>query len=363
MSTTRQGTTKTLALHKKPVAAPKTYSPGKAYVPRPAGQSMAQAAQGRTALAARPVVSKVIAKTPAPAPAPTPTKIINKRKKSPTIAPDVLPPDVGPGMANPSDTVPAEDPYAPDAAWTDFQDQDISGGATGDNWDIEVGPATVEPDAPKMPEPKPPVAKLSWFDKFLAWFGLSRKKVSEAVMAGEAATMASMSQTEAAAQLVRRARNGDQNAMAMIACVRDAAAQGNAKAIMSAKFMKDYIQRNPVDDSSEFGIDDVIPRKTPKPSDPATAAAMALSHGPPLTNPRIEEFVKAAKFTSEEIRAFKHGFDGRPMRNPAENIQQANRAGFLVAHARKLQLVRLPHTNITKKFDANIGWELGEDLE
>lgn len=283
---------------------------------------------------------------------------------SPVIAPDgplteqALPVDIAPEQLNPSYTVPAENPYAPEAEWVPMEEVKPVPG------EIDTSESAVQDFVPDeaMPITKVVLSKKSWFDKVLEWFGLARKSATVATMAGEAASMATMSQTEAAAQLVRRARNGDQNAMALIACVRDAAEKGNTKAIISARFMHEYIKTHPVGDTSEFGIEHVIPRRTPLPSDPATAAAVALSHGPILSRAWLERFVHAAHFGAEEVHAFKHGVMGRRMRNPNEKIQKANHAGRLIRHARKLQAVRMPNTAVSR-FDANIGWELGEDIE
>jgi hypothetical protein len=54
-------------------------------------------------------------------------------------------------------------------------------------------------------------------------------------------------QEEGATDLVLRARAGDQNAMAIIAQVRESAKKGNPTALKSLQLMKAYISANPVD--------------------------------------------------------------------------------------------------------------------
>jgi hypothetical protein len=283
---------------------------------------------------------------------------------SPVVAPPVLEVQAKlPAGGSAGDfTVPAADPYAKDATWDPFPPDEEEG--IPDEY-LE-SPAKVQEDfvPVKSSVKNAAIVQKSWIDRFLNWMGLSRKSVVSATMAGEAAAVASMTQVEAAAQLVRRAREGDQNAMATIACVREAAAKGNARAILSARYMHEYIKRHPVPDGAEteFGIDEVVPRRQLVGSDPSTAAAVALSHGPPLDGGRVGDIVRAAGYSTAEREAFKHGLAGRYMRNPAENIQRANQAGMLVAHARKLQAVRDPKTAVSK-FDASVGWELGEDIE
>lgn len=57
--------------------------------------------------------------------------------------------------------------------------------------------------------------------------------------------------------IVRRARLGDQNAMAMMAATRDNAMNGNLLASVSMRLFAKYIDRNPVD-STMFGAESAL---------------------------------------------------------------------------------------------------------
>lgn len=270
---------------------------------------------------------------------------------------------------------PAMDPYTQDAVWEPFNEP-----AAGNGDPFEVSPAmpsAFQPFAEKELTPMgvsstralnivgtPKPVDLGWFDRVLGWFGVARHKVVQATIAGEGASMAVMSRSEAAQQVVRRARNGDQNAMGMIAEVRKAAIGGMPQAIMSAKLMRQYIDTHPVSaETLEMGYGDMKPR-TPsasaKPVDPSETRAITLSHGPKLTDASVLSALRAAGFGAEEYHSFKHGYAGRKMRNPDKRVQAANAFGKIVAKARKLQAVREPNSRVSD-YSPIIGWELGED--
>ena len=194
------------------------------------------------------------------------------------------------------------------------------------------------------------IAKPGIIDKILNFFGLSRSKVVKATMAGEAAKLATMSRTEAATSLVRRARNGDQNAMAMLAAVRDRALAGDAQAEVSLRLMHAFIKAHPTDEnaSPDFGGEA---------SQPEMAAAVTLSHGPTLTQDRITALI--AKLTTYEKQAFHHGMKGGTIGeqgHPA-SVTAAHALGRAVGTARVLQAARMKHIPLGN-INANIGWEL-----
>jgi hypothetical protein len=93
----------------------------------------------------------------------------------------------------------------------------------------------------------PSKTEETWWERFLSYFGLAKKPATAAPSAvhGEGFMTPSTVQ-KAAESVVRRVRSGDQNAMAMMAMVRDNAAAGNAQAILSFRFMKMYIEKNPI---------------------------------------------------------------------------------------------------------------------
>ncbi len=185
------------------------------------------------------------------------------------------------------------------------------------------------------------VSKPSWWDRLLSFLGFGRK--AESKMSGE-------SMTSAASQLVRRSRDGDQNAMALIALVRQNAANGNVQAKLAAGVIGKYIQANPVPGTSTMGADVMNPK------DPTYAHAVQLSLGPPLSNPRIENLL--SEFGREERRAFLYGMkNGKLIKKAPSNIRDANVLGKAIGDARRLQLVRQPGSSIMQ-FNSAIGWEL-----
>ncbi len=101
------------------------------------------------------------------------------------------------------------------------------------------------PPPPSAPAPK----KLGIIARILAFFGFV--KAPEAKISGDSP----MTRIEAAGSLVRRARQGDQNAMAVIDMARQNAAQGNVQAKLAVGCIKKYIEAHPVGPTSFAGED------------------------------------------------------------------------------------------------------------
>jgi hypothetical protein len=211
---------------------------------------------------------------------------------------------------------------------------------------VAAAPAASAPlavRAPIAPPPVPPPAKSFW-QKLKELFGFGEKKpTAGATMSGEPTDVRSMVES-----VVRRARNGDQNAMALIALVRDNAQAGDQKARASYELLCEYVRCNPVENGS-------APPFNPR----IGADAVALSHGPKLLNPRIERLL--SRFNGEGREAILHGLRNPSAPSPSRrpDINSAVRMGQIVGQARKLQAVREPGSSIAK-FDTNVGWELGE---
>jgi len=183
-------------------------------------------------------------------------------------------------------------------------------------------------------------AKLSLWERFLAFLGFGTKTTTASVH-GESSELQSMVES-----VVRRARNGDQNAMALIALVRDNAKTGHPKAQETFTLLQEYIRTNPVGGVASYpriGIDHTYPD------------AVALSHGPLLTNPRIGKLL--TRFGGQDQHAIRFGIENRHTLHAAQH--QGVRMGRILAHARRLQAVRMPHSSLSK-FDHRVGWELGE---
>ena len=86
----------------------------------------------------------------------------------------------------------------------------------------------------------------SWWIRFLNWLGLEKKSITSASTVHGESSMSTASVKEAAESVVRRVRSGDQNAMALMAMVRDNASAGNPNAKISFRFMRMYIEKNPI---------------------------------------------------------------------------------------------------------------------
>ena len=75
-------------------------------------------------------------------------------------------------------------------------------------------------------------------------------------------------QCQVAAELVEAARSADQNAMGMIAAIREQASQGNPRAIVSANFIARYCMANPPKELGPLGETPMLPPQA-QANDPA----------------------------------------------------------------------------------------------
>lgn len=205
-----------------------------------------------------------------------------------------------------------------------------------------------------------------------------------------------------AEDIVIRARNGDQNAMGMIAEVRKAAKAGNAKAQMGFEAIRDYIARNPTKENRIATERDCVigaegvrvirdlkkitkrslmgaegssdePRESimtclillalPKTGGERTlnAGTVALANGPKLDDKRIRLIGEGIK--DEDLRSFFYENIVRYVpSNEAEippQLQPIATAGQVVGQARALQIARLPNSPVSL-VSPQVGWELGE---
>ncbi len=231
---------------------------------------------------------------------------------------------------------PAQQQWSPPPTWDEVQS------TTAESRLTKSGGAALQ--AAIDPDLKP---KLSLWHRILVFLHIEK---APATMGAE-----STSRVGLAHATVRAARNGDQNAMALMAAVRDDAAKGNFQAQVSMKLMQEYINQNPVG-SATFAADpraDMLARR-------ATSIAVCLADGPPLSNASIGLLADRARFSGETREAFFSGVVGAmPKSRPTPPIREAHRAGTIVAVARKLQALRAPSVRVGS-VDANLGWELGE---
>ncbi len=239
------------------------------------------------------------------------------------------------------------------------------GGLPADEPTVKAAPSAVQSAAiVKAPEE-------GFWKKLLALFGFG-KKPAAATMSGDPTSLQG-----AIESIVRRARSGDQNAMALMALVRDNAKKGHPRAQQSYALLNEYVRNHPVNSNPRIGVDYVAltqavgaPRLNGElrsveyqigvdpqlGADPVFADAVALSHGPKLTNPRIGNML--SHFGGEAQSEIEFGMAHRDSPNRKRN--SGVNLGKILGHARRLQAVRMPGSSI-KKFDANVGWELGDD--
>ncbi len=155
--------------------------------------------------------------------------------------------------------------------------------------------------------------------------------------------------------LVRRARLGDQNAMAMIAEVKRCAASGSQRPAIMLDKIQAYITANPYTGST-IGVDPVLPKST-------VLASSVLANGPMLSKARL---IEIAKSLGGNAKAFFFGCKNymRPGKIAAlakkkPEVEGALKTGVTAGLARAIQIVRLPDSKIAH-FAPSVAWELGE---
>lgn len=164
-------------------------------------------------------------------------------------------------------------------------------------------------------------------------------------------------QQSLAGKLVERARAGDQNAMAIIALIRDNAINGNMRAQQSFLFLKQYIEANPINDAAS--------KYLARP-DRNYWQAIMFANGDRLSDDKIHK-IAATLGDDDSATAFLSGVTLHRRRDVIESIkstlhdvhQNLVELGRLIGQARALQVVRLPGTPISG-FHEMTGWELGE---
>lgn len=168
-------------------------------------------------------------------------------------------------------------------------------------------------------------------------------------------------QRKVAEAFCTRARLGDQNAMAMMAMVRDNAKRGNPEAVQSFQYMKDFVAKNPVVPGS-FSGEMCAPCMNPD-----THGAVQLANGPMLSNSRISKVV--ASFGEEDQQIILQGI--RKWQSDHDEIHKKLSArldsmqreilkiGRTLGKARALQIVRSPNGPIAA-YSPAAAWELGE---
>lgn len=184
--------------------------------------------------------------------------------------------------------------------------------------------------------------------------------------------------------LVERARLGDQNAMAMIAQVRESALKGSPRAKIAQAVILEQVKRHPVKgpkgEASVMGEDaqnavSILREKGPviglvalfvlcdDGPDAVLAGSVTLANGPALDDERIKT-IGAAIEDADVRKAFYYGVAkpqevGRVIKSLTSDAQAYLLAGRCVGMARAIQLVRMPGSSLSA-FSPQVGWEFGE---
>lgn len=188
-----------------------------------------------------------------------------------------------------------------------------------------------------------PLKAPSFVERVLAFFrGLFGGSSKPATMGAETDRAAM------AGAVVRRARNGDQNAMAILALVRDNAKAGQLQAKVSLKLIEDYIRANPVGTVGFAGDEKAT-----------NSAASILSLGPKLDAPAVTDLMNRACKTHGERDAFAAGVRGDSAMFAHPALTRAHKMGVIVRDARAVQALKSPNVRISD-VDSVIGWELGD---
>jgi len=188
----------------------------------------------------------------------------------------------------------------------------------------------------------PGIAQQSLWTRILTFLGFI-KPTATATHAGEAMTV-----EQAAGSLVRRIRNGDQNAMGLVVMIGDNARKGDPKAQATYQLIEAYIGKT----AGATHAGERRERKSPVNS--GWARAVYLANGPNIGNERVAHV--ASTFGSEQdTKSFVSGV----ILPTYPAVSRAHHHGKIVGMARKLQDVRKPNSRISD-YSATVGWELGE---
>lgn len=166
----------------------------------------------------------------------------------------------------------------------------------------------------------------------------------------------------AAESLVKRARCGDQNAMAIISLVAQNAPK-SARAKSAYQYIRQYIDSHPLG-APRFAGESV----STGPSRPVHRIGVRLANSERLTNDRIGHMVnvfggkrsKKRKLLTYGITKFGAESEIEELKKRLDSVEKALLDfGRAIGLARAIQLVRAPQTPI-KVLSPKAAWELGE---
>lgn len=157
-----------------------------------------------------------------------------------------------------------------------------------------------------------------------------------------------MTVEQAAQGIVRRVRNGDQNAMGLAVMIGENARKGDPTAQKTFQCMKAFIDRtNGATHAGERALD----RSR---TNPGWAKAVHIANGPLLHDLKVAN-VASSFGTEQDTNAFVSGV----LLPTYPAVSAAHHHGKVVGMARKIQAVRMPNSRISD-YSATVGWELGE---
>jgi len=159
------------------------------------------------------------------------------------------------------------------------------------------------------------------------------------------------------ADVIERARAGDQNAYALIAMVRANAQKGNARAISTAKAMRNYLDKHPIVSDVGAELDNQSTRAN------KAHAAVVFANGKRIDPEVIRQF---GHLFGNEAECFFQGArdwnkDIKPnIARSADPLRlQIYEVGQVLGRARAIQQMRRRDVPISS-YDPLVGWELGE---
>lgn len=177
--------------------------------------------------------------------------------------------------------------------------------------------------------------------------------------------------------VVLRARQGDQNAMALLRQVAINAKRGYHRAKFALKIATDYIKKHPIGTGPSFGVE--VERMLRKARSPEARSATVVALVPYVSLPRLvnelfdgpslRKHMKniALALPKNERRAFDYGLrtgrDPNIMGEACDKLDPKYYRAFQLGHACKrallMQNALTPNGRLTD-FNPTIGWELGE---
>jgi hypothetical protein len=179
--------------------------------------------------------------------------------------------------------------------------------------------------------------------------------MSKLISKGEIETIRS-----ACADLVERSREGDQNAMAMLAMIRTNAKKGDKRARVSYGLAADYIKTHPSGSAANLN------------GEPNMRAAVQLANGPSITKERVQDFVASFGYGHTRTKqkrhkqAMIHGIANFGAEVSPDIMAKLDRIeaglvelGRTIGMAFAIQRVRQPSAPVSTYSEA-ASWELGE---